>query len=85
MGLSLLPSWVNLAYGKMDENVTVLKVLYNVNGSLPVLAGTVLVSAILACVFRRRNGVEAIIPGASQNDNSVKKLKERPYGGNLYV
>lgn len=85
MSLSLLPSWVNLAYRKTDENVTALKDLYDVNGNLPVLAGTVLLSVILAFAFRRRKGVKGIIPGASQNDNSVKKIKERPYGGNLYV
>lgn len=85
MSLSLLPSWVNLAYHKTDENVVALKALYDVNGSLPVLAGTVLLSVTLAFAFRRRKGVEGVIPGASQNDNPVKKLKERPYGGNLYV
>ena len=82
MSLSLLPSWVN---HKTDENVTAHKALYDVNGSLPVLVGTVLLSVILAFAFRRMKGVEGIIPGASQNDNSVNKLKERPYGGNLYV
>jgi len=82
MSLSLLPSWADLAYRKTDENVTALKALYDINGSLPILAGTGLLSATLAFVFLRRK-VEAIAEAASQNDHAVKKLEERPYGGNL--
>ncbi len=85
MSLSQLPSWADLAsYRKTVENVTALKALYDVNGSLPILAGTVLLSAALAFVFLRRR-VEAIPAAASQSGDAVKKLEERPYGGNLYV
>jgi hypothetical protein len=84
MSLSLLPSWADLAYRKTDENVTSLKALYDVNGSLPILAGTILLSAALAFVFLRRH-VEAMAAPGSQSDNAVKKPEERPYGGNSYV
>lgn len=84
MSLSLLPSWADLAYRKTEENVTALKTLYDVNGNLPILVGTVLLSTTLAFVFLRRK-VEAMAAAASQNDNAVKKPEERPYGGNLYV